>query len=164
MTPNAVVVYRSDSSSFQSGTDFGNRGRRRLDRARQNGYLDARCGNDQKVRESFGLWCWRLKIPMVWFERQTPRSKYGRVHLELFTTTNQLTGGGQEAIRAICATFTVRGQVKVSPFNADCDRILLGEAEDLAKAVFRTAVRSSEPATHGSELPAGNGSWQAASA
>ena len=157
MTPNSFVLCHSDASPSQSGTGFGNREYRRLDRARERGYLDARCRNSQKVKETFGLWCWRLKIPMVWFERQTPRSKYGRVHLELFTTSNRLTADGQEAIRALCAASAVKGQAKVSPHNAECDRVPLSRVEDLAKAIFRSAVRNYEP---DARAPL----WQAASA
>jgi hypothetical protein len=142
VTPNAVVLHRSDTSACQLGTGFGTRERKRLDRAREKGYLDARCRNNQKVIEAFGLWCWRLKLPMVWFERQTPRSKYGRVHLELFTTANRLTANGQEAMQAICASFTVKGHAQVSPHTVNCDRGPLNRLEDLAKAVFRTATRT----------------------
>jgi len=127
VTPNTVVLCRSDSSPCQSGTGFGTRERRRLDRAREKGYLDARCRNNQKVIEAFGLWCWRLKVPMVWFERQTPRSKYGRVHLELFTTANRLTANGQAAIQSLCDGLTVKGQPRTSPHNAFCDRVPLSK-------------------------------------
>lgn len=85
---------------------------------------------------------------MVWFERQSPRSKYGRIHLELFTTSNRLTAGGQEAIRALCATFAVKGQAKVSPHAADCDRVPLGSVEDLARAILRSALRNHERDTN----------------
>jgi hypothetical protein len=100
------------------------------------------------LKEAFGLWCWRLKIPMVWLERQSPRSKYGRVHLELFTTSNRLTASGQDAIRSLCAAFAVNGHVNVSAHNADCDRVPLGSVEDLAKAILRSALRNHERDTH----------------
>jgi len=166
VTPNTVDTCRSDTSPFQCGTSFGTRELRRLNRAREKGYLDARCRNSEKVRESFGLWCWRLKIPMVWFERQTPRSKYGRVQLELFTTANQLTANGQAALQAIYAAATVRGQVEVSPHNAQCDRVPLSKMEDLARAVFRIATRKGnfQTETCVAAQADGAGSWQAASA
>lgn len=148
MTLNAFVLCHSDTSPFQSGTSFGNRGWRRLERARENGYLDARCRNSKKVKESFGLWCWRLKIPLVWFERQSPHSKYGRVHLDLFTTSNRLTPAGREAIQTLCATVAPKGQVKISAHNADCDRVPLARVEDLAKAIFRSAIRNHQRDVH----------------
>ncbi len=148
MTPNPFILCRFDSVAFHSGTGFGNRERRRLDRAREKGYFDARGRANQKLKESFGLWCWRLKIPLVWFERQSPRSKFGRVHLELFTTSNRLTAGGQEVIRSLCAAFAVNGHPMVSAHNADCDRVPLRRVEDLAKAILRSALRNHERDTH----------------
>lgn len=142
MTSNALVLYHSDSSTSRLGTGFGTRERKRLDRAREIGYLDARCRNNQKLIEAFGLWCWRLKVPMIWFERQTPRSKYGHVHLELFTTANRLTAGTQEAMQVICRGFTAKGRAAISPHTASCGRVPLSQLEDLAKALFRTATRT----------------------
>jgi len=166
VTPNDVVLCRSDASPFQSGTGFGTRERRRLDRAREKGYLDARCRNSLKVIEAFGLWCWRLKLPMVWFERQTPRSKYGRVHLELFTTANRLTANGQAAIQSLCDAVTVKGQPRISLHNAFCDRVPLSRLEELAKAAFRAATRTGkyEPDNCGTGQQTSAESWRSASA
>ena len=138
MTSNTVVLHHSGSSACQTGTDFGTRERKRLDRARERGYLDARCRNPQKIMEMFGLWCWRLKIPMVWLERQSPRSKYGNVRLELFTTANRLTARGQEVMQAIAIT----GRAEVSAHSVGCKRVPLNRLEDVAKAVFRAATRT----------------------
>jgi hypothetical protein len=91
--------------------------------------------------EAFGLWCWPLKVPMVWFERQSPRSKYGNVRLELFTTANRLTANGQQAMQAICDSFTVKGRAQVSPYSASCNRLPINRLEELAKGLFRTATR-----------------------
>jgi len=164
--PNAVVLYRSDSSPFQSGTAFGNRERRRLDRAREKGYRDARCRHSRKVIEAFGLWCWRLKVPMVWFERQTPRSKYGRVQLELFTTANRLTASGQAAIQSLCDGLTVKGQPRISPYSVFCDRVPLSRVEELAKAALRAATRTwnYEPDHRGTGQRIDAESWRTASA
>lgn len=166
MTPNEVVLCRSDASPFQSGTGFGTRQRRRLDRAREKGYLDARCRNACKVIEAFGLWCWRLKLPMVWFERQTPRSKYGRVHLELFTTANRLTPRGQATLQFLCEGVTVQGQPRISPHHAFFDRVPLGGLEELAKAAFRAATRTGNyaPDHRGAGQQTGAESWRSASA
>jgi hypothetical protein len=164
--PNAVVLCRSDSSPSQSGTGFSTRERRRLDCAREKGYLDARCRNSQKVIEAFGLWCWRLKVPMVWFERQTPRSKYGRVQLELFTTVNRLTASGQAAIQTLCDGLTVNGQPRISLHNSFCDRVPLSRLAELAKATFRASTRTGnyEPDNRGAGQQTGAESWRTASA
>jgi len=161
-----VILYHSESSPFQSGTSFGNRERKRLDRAREKGYLDARCRNAHKLIESFGLWCWRLKVPMVWLDRQTPRSKYGRVQVEMFTTANRLTTSGQAAMQALCAAATVKGQPQVSAHNASCDRVPLSQLEELAKAAFRAATRNGnyEPDARFNEQQIEPGSSRAASA
>ena len=127
------------------------------------GYLDARCRNSQQVVERFGLWCWRMKIPMVWFERQSPRSRYGRVHLELFTTANRLTAGGQEALKALYSAVTVKGTSNVSSHSSHCTFVPLDKIEDLARAIFRSAVRSCEPDARDAGAPS-LGSWRAASA
>jgi len=41
------------------------RERTRLRKAREDGYLDARCKQNGGLVHAYGLWCWRLKIPMV---------------------------------------------------------------------------------------------------
>jgi len=75
---------------------------------------------------------------MVWFERQSPRSKYGNVRLELFTTPNRLTASGQEAMQAIGMT----GRAEVSAHAISCKRVPLNRIEDLAKAMFRASTRA----------------------
>ncbi len=82
---------------------FTGRERRRLERAREHGYLDARVRNNQKLIRAYGLWCWQLKVPMVWLERQSPYSRFGRVRLEMLTTPNALTGGGRAVLQGLCA-------------------------------------------------------------
>ena len=67
----------------------------RLAKARENGYLDARCKDNQALVRAYGMWCWRLRIPMVWLERRSRYSAFGRVQLEMFTSANRLTAGGQ---------------------------------------------------------------------
>lgn len=141
MTPNSIVLYRSDTPQSQSGTSSQNgRDKKRLERAREAGYLDARCRNGRQVTESFGLWCWRLKIPMVWLERNTPRSKFGRVHLEMFTTTNRLSTNA-------LSTFQALGAREVSAYVVRFERVPLKQLTELARLVFRAATRAgaSEP-------------------
>src|SRR5512146_3209527 len=93
------------------------RDRSRLARARANGYLNAMCGSRQRVAEAHGFWCWRLRGPLVWFERKSPRSRYGRVRLELFTTANVLTEGGETALADIAGRLGLAGRVTISPYD-----------------------------------------------
>ena len=115
--------------------------RTRLRKAREVGYLDARCKDNQALVHAYGLWCWRLKIPMVWLERRTSYSRYGRVQLEMFTSANRLTAGGQAGMKAICAPGHAASRTKVSPHDACWDHVALPNAADLAHTVFRAAIR-----------------------
>lgn len=87
--------------------------------------------------KAYGLWCWRLKIPLVWFERRSPRSRYGRVRLDMFTTANMLTAGGQAAMRAMGGA----GPAEISPHDALWDRVPMHSLGQLANAALRAAVR-----------------------
>ena len=111
------------------------RQRTRLRVARDNGYLNARCADNQRLVQAFSLWCWRLKIPMVWLERRTPGSRYGRVRLDMFTTANMLTDAGQAAMKAL-------GQAHASPHDACWDRVPCRDLGRLANSVFRAATRT----------------------
>jgi len=113
------------------------RERRALAAARAVGYLDARRATGRQIARPYALWCWRLKIPLVWFDRRSPRSKYGRLRLDLFTTANRLTEAGQMVLQDL-------GARTVSPHDASWERVLLSEIEALAAAVLRTALRDYE--------------------
>jgi len=124
------------------GAELPGRERRRLELARENACLDARLPAGQRVVKAYGLWCWRLKIPMVWFERRTPRSRYGRVRLDMFTTPNMLTAGGQAAMKELGAPALGTTEAAVSAHDACWDRVPLAQLEKLAKAAFRAAVKA----------------------
>lgn len=121
---------------------IGGRERRRLQAARENGYLDRRRLSVARIAETYASWCWRLKIPLVWFERRSPRSRYGRVYLDLFTTPNVLTTGGQSAMRALGTVPGGKGQVRISPHDACWERVPLAKLDELAKAVLRAATKA----------------------
>jgi hypothetical protein len=123
-------------------TRFSGRERRRLERARENGYLDATCARNREIGEAHRLWCWRLRLPAVWFERRTPYSRYGRVHLDLFTTANVLTDNGQTAMKALGARLGISGMLTISSHDVCWDRVPLRRLGELAKAVFKTAVKA----------------------
>jgi hypothetical protein len=102
--------------------------------AHENGYLDATCRDNRAIVKAHGLWCWRLKVPMVWFERHSPRSRFGCLHLEMLTTPHMLTGAGQAALKAL-------SQAQVSPHGALWERVPLARLDTLAHAAFRAAVQ-----------------------
>ena len=110
------------------------RERRRLQQAHENGYLDATCRDNQAIVKAHGLWCWRLKLPMVWFERQSPHSRFGRLHLDMMTTPHMLTGVGQNALKDL-------GDGQISAHDAIWELIPLTRTAKLAHAAFRTAIQ-----------------------
>ena len=79
------------------------RERGRLRRARESGYLDARCAKNVLLLHAYGLWCWRLKIPMVLVERRSRYGRYACVRLEMFTSGLRLSETGQENVKALCS-------------------------------------------------------------
>ena len=87
--------------------------------------------------QEYGLWCWRLKIPMAWYERMTPRSRFGRVHVEFLTTWLKLSSRGLAAMREVCGEW--KGHV--SSEEIICERVPLGRLEELTAKVLRVARR-----------------------
>ena len=110
------------------------RQRRRLGRAHEDGYLDATCRENTAVIKAHGLWCWRLKVPMIWYERRSPRSRFGRLHVDLMTTPHMLTGAGQEQLKIL-------GASAISAHSATWDRVPLPWLDRLAHAVFRIVLQ-----------------------
>jgi hypothetical protein len=108
---------------------------RRLRQAHENGYLDATCRENRAIVKAHGLWCWRLKLPMVWFERRSPHSRFGCLRLDMLTTPNMLTGAGQTALKAL-------GEGKISPHDAVWEQVPLARAEKMAHAAFRAAIQT----------------------
>src|SRR4051794_37858018 len=86
---------------MQKDDRFTGRERTRLRRARENGYLNALCRSAREIREAHSFWCWRLRLPVVWYERLTPRSRFGRVCVDLFTTSNVITAKGEGELRRL---------------------------------------------------------------
>jgi hypothetical protein len=113
----------------------------RLRRARENGYLDACCTGNEALVQAYGLWCWRLKIPMVWLERRTRCSRYRRVQLEMYTSTNRLTPAGQDYMKGICVPANTSAWTRISAHDARWDHVARPSARELAGTVFRAAVR-----------------------
>src|SRR3954471_12942692 len=105
----------------------------RLENARENGYLDARCHDNQALVRAYGMWCWRLKIPMVWVERRTRYSQFGRVQLEMFTSANRLTACGQAVMRDVCAPGNAAKWTQVSAHDASWNHVALPNVRELAR-------------------------------
>ena len=80
-------------------------------------------------------WCWRLHLPVVWTERLSPRSRYGRVRVDLFTTPYRLTAEGQVELQEIAP-----GAV-TSPHDARWEHVALRDLDWLAAAAVRIATR-----------------------
>ena len=113
----------------------------RLAKARENGFLDARCKENELLVRAYGMWCWRLRIPMVWLERRSRYSRYGRVQLEMYTSANRLTAVGQAVIKAICAPANAAAWTQVSAHDARWEHVALSNAPEVARAAFRAAIR-----------------------
>ena len=109
--------------------------RRRLQRAHENGYLDATCRSISAIVKAHGLWCWRLKIPMVWYERHSPRSRFGCLRLDMLTTPNMLTAAGQAALKAL-------GDGRISAHDAVWARVPLFRLAKMAHAALRAAIQT----------------------
>lgn len=120
--------------------NLNGRQRRKLRQARENGYLNAGGATGGGVADllmAFSLWCWRLRLPVVWLERCSRHSRYGTVRLELYTTAHQLTPRGQAELRELAP-----GAVDISPHDARWNRVPLGRLEELAGRVIKAAVRA----------------------
>ncbi len=117
------------------------RQRGRLRRARERGYLDARCRENTALVRAYGLWCWRLKIPLVFVEKRSRYSRFARVRLEMFTAGMRLAPAGQTAMKAICAPANTAEWTRVSADEASWDHVALASAADLARTVLRAALR-----------------------
>ena len=124
------------------------RARSRLQKARELGYLNAL--RDPGLTGPHSQWCWRLKVPVIWMERCSPHSRYGRVRLDLFTTPRALTRAGREALETLAARFGVRAKAAVSAHDACWDRVPAPRLEELAGAVFRAVNR---PGNYQWDLP-----------
>jgi len=129
----------ADHSLVDISYSPGGRAGGRLRLAREHGYLDAAC--DRSLPQWHSRWCWRLRIPVIWMERCSPHSKYGRLHLDLFTTSQALTPLGREALQGLSARFGIAGAVRITAHDGWWDRVSVDRLEPLAEAVLRTVTR-----------------------
>jgi hypothetical protein len=113
----------------------------RLQRARDAGFLNARCRSHSDLLRVYGLWCWRISIPMVWYERRSPCSRLSRVHLDMVTTPYRLTVSGHAALIALSARYIPPQHASITADGAVWDRVPPALAADFARAVFRAVRR-----------------------
>jgi hypothetical protein len=112
------------------------RQRRRLRQARENGFLNAACRDCQRLLAVYARWCWLLRIPVVWSERRSPYSRYGRVCLDLYTTSYRLTADGQADMQALGL------HAWTSPHDGRWEQVALQDLDRLAGAVLRASTRN----------------------
>jgi hypothetical protein len=71
---------------------------------------------------------------MVWFERRSRYSRYGRLHLDLLTTPNMLTTAGQVALKAL-------GNAELSAHASRWEKVPLASLDSLGRAVLRATLK-----------------------
>jgi hypothetical protein len=124
---------------------FGSSTRRqplRLQLAQQKGFLNARCLQNPELVRAYGLWCWQMAVPMVWFERCSPNSRFSRVHLEMLTTPFMLSVSGHAALIALSASLVKARDATISPHGAVWDRVPLADTAAFARSIFRAVRRA----------------------
>ena len=130
--------------------------RGRLQRARANGYLDATCAEAAPVIRTYSFWCWRLRVPLIWYRRNSPRSTKGSVHLDLFTTANVLSDKGQSELSSLCDRLQIPAALQLSSFDAVWSSVPVARMDELAAMALRVATRfghyALRPPTHSAEL------------
>ncbi len=114
----------------------------RLRAARENGFLNARCRGREGLIRAYGVWCWRMGLPMLWYEPRTPRSRLSRLHLDLFTGPGSLPVPALAALIAVSARYVAARHGAVTPYGAVWDRLDPKDVVDFARAVFRCVRRS----------------------
>jgi hypothetical protein len=121
-----------------------------LDRARVNGYLNATAASRAELIRAHGFWCWKLRVPLVCYERNSLRSRLGRVRLDLFTTPWLLTRQGQTELAAL------PGLAAITPYDGVWEKVPVEELENVARSVYRIVTRRGNyelrPAAHSPEL------------
>ncbi len=83
-----------------------------------------------------------MRLPVVCFERLKPGSKFGRVGVDLFTTSNVLNEFGEAALIALGNRLGVGGPDSMSPHDLAWSRVPVGCMEELAKAALRIVLLS----------------------
>jgi hypothetical protein len=121
--------------------EFAGRGRSRLQRARIDGYLNAAGSFGDALHRAHGFWCWRLRLPLIWYHRNSPHSRYGSLHVDLSTTANRFTHRGIADLASISERLGVREPAVLTSYEALWDHIPMHRLEELSRTVLRVALR-----------------------
>jgi len=105
------------------------------------GFLNARSRKRDALLREYGLWCWRMGLPMLWFEARGQHSRLNRLHLELFTTPGCLTTRGHAELIGLSARYVAARHASVTPHGAVWDRLGSEDAAQFARSIFRTIRR-----------------------
>jgi hypothetical protein len=108
----------------------------------ESGVLNARGRQRDELLRAHGLWCWRMGLPMVWFEPRNPRSRLSRVHLDLFTTPGRLSVSGQAALIALSSRYVAAAHGSISAHAATLDRVGASDVAEFARGIFRVVRRA----------------------
>lgn len=108
----------------------------------ENGFLNARGRKRDELLKAYGLWCWRMGLPMIWYEPRSSGSRLNRVHLDWMTTPLRLSVRGQAALVVVSAGFVAACNATISPQAANWDRVGPQDVETFARAIFRTVRRA----------------------
>jgi hypothetical protein len=139
-------LFRFETNGYARRSDWNGmslpmRDQRLLQTARENGYLNARNRHRRELLDAHSAWCWRLKLPIVWVVRQTPRSKYGRIFLDMFTTPNALTPLGESKMRELLTELSTSGQGRISGHEISWDRIPRANLDAAARKTVRISTK-----------------------
>jgi len=115
---------------------------KRLRTAMENGVLNVRCRRREELLRLYGLWCWRMGLPMVWFEARSGNSRLSRVRMDLFTTPARLSARGHAALIAVSARYVAARQGSISAYSAVWDRVGPEAVAEFSRLVFRTVRRA----------------------
>jgi hypothetical protein len=127
---HAVRNTRTKSDARLSGRE-----RSRLRKGRENGFLRARASGGQETVQAFSLWCWRLKIPTIWSQPRTARSRYGQIRLDMFTTNHMLSPKGLKELQSLAPA------CRISPHDGCWDRVPIRELDRLCRVIFHAVTR-----------------------
>jgi hypothetical protein len=121
--------------------EFAGRGLSRLQRARIDGFLNATGKFHDALLKHHGFWCWRLRLPQIWYERNSPRSRYGCLYVDLSTTANRFTHHGIAELASVAERLCVPRPSVLTLFEARWENIPVQRLDDLGRVVLRVAMR-----------------------
>jgi hypothetical protein len=82
-----------------------------------------------------------LRVPLVWYERNSLRSRYGCLHVDLSTTATRFTHHGVSELAGIADRLGICGPALLTEFEARWDNIPVQRLDEVARVVFRVVMR-----------------------